>query len=163
MFYIYIFREEYRFSVSTCVSFRKISTCIILRTVHISSTFSNFQHEVIQNIPFYHWFPMSQTTLGRHWYSKSPTHQSCHLCSTCLTWTSCCFSGALRMKELLKLKSSLRQNQVFSPSLLSFSLWDLDLISSLCFEEFLTSNVYVYFSAVAVSGYHQQFWGLQMS
>lgn len=49
---LYIYLGEYRFSVSTCVSFRKISTCIILKIVHISFTFSNVWHEVVQNIPF---------------------------------------------------------------------------------------------------------------
>lgn len=113
---IYIYLGEYRFSVSTCVSFRKISTCIILRIVHISSTFSNFRHEVVQNIPFLP--PVSYVT-DNSWQAlicKIPHSQSCHLCSTCLTWTSCCFSRALRMKELLKLKRFPEGRiRVFSP------------------------------------------------
>ena len=113
---IYIYLGEYRFSVSTCVSFRKISTCIILRTVHISSMFSNVWHEVVENIPF---SPLVAYVTVISWqalvFRITPSPDLSPF-SICLTWTSCCFSGALRMKELLRIERFPEGRiRVFSP------------------------------------------------
>lgn len=67
-------------------------------------------------------------------------------------------------KSCLNLRGSLRAESEFSlPSLLSFSLGSWPYKFSLLWR-FLGFLMYMFiFSAVAVSGCHQQFWGLQMS
>lgn len=126
--------------------------------------FQTFGMKLFKISPFYHRFPMSQTTLGRHWYAKSPTHRAVTFVPPVWLGPAAASHVHWEWKSCLNLRGSLRAESEFSlPSLLSFFLGSWPYKFSLLWR-FLGFLMYMLiFPAVAVSGCHQQFWGLQMS